>query len=70
MNGDSMMRHELRNDKHHQEELLEARTEAEEALVDLHELLAKTRKKGLSVGKAVNLAADVSLHKYRVASNR
>jgi hypothetical protein len=60
----------LRNDKHHQEELLVAQNEAEEALLNLHELVAKTRNKGLSVGKAVNLAADVGLHRYRVAAHR
>lgn len=64
------MRPELRNDKHHQEERLGAYEEAEETLRRLHEILARHTRNGLNVGKAVNLAADVSLHRYRVAAHR
>ncbi len=65
-----MMRPELRNDKYHQEERLEAHEEAAETLQYMHDLLARHTSNGLNVGKAVNLAADVNLHRYRVAAQR
>ena len=55
------MKNERRNDKRHQQERLLAYREADQTMQDLHRLLAKPGRDGLSVGQMVNVAAKMGL---------
>ncbi|MBN1765686.1 MAG: hypothetical protein JW860_10545 [Sedimentisphaerales bacterium] len=55
------MKHIRRNDKNHQRLRLQARTEAQQALDDLHKLIGRPGRKGLNVGEMVNVAVSMGL---------
>jgi len=52
-----------RNDKNNQRQLMQARYEARQVIQELHDLLARPSRLGLSVGEMVNVAASMGLLK-------
>ena len=63
------MRTLQRNDKEHQKLRLQALREAEQAIADLHKLLDQPDQKRLSVGKMVDLAAQMGLLRPETQKN-
>jgi hypothetical protein len=59
-----------RNDKEHQREQLEAYVEAQQAVSELHKLLAQPGKNSPNVGKMVSLAARIGLLRRDMALTR
>ena len=55
------MRNERRNDKTHQQSNQQAYLEAQRAIRDLHRLVGRPGRGGLSVGEMVNVAAQMGL---------
>lgn len=55
------MRRIRRNDKEHQKIQLQASYEAEETLMEIHGLLARTSRKGSTVGRMFSIAAQAGL---------
>lgn len=64
------MREVKRNDKAHQRERLTAEKEAQDALAQLHELLARPGRRGLRVGQMVKVAARLGLLEGRGLGER
>ena len=52
-----------RNDKNNQRQLMQARYEARQVILELHDLLTRPSRPGLSVGEMVNVAASMGLLK-------
>ena len=55
------MKNERRNDKQHQRRRLQDFSDATETIRDLHRLVARPGRGGLSVGEMVNVAAKMGL---------
>ena len=55
------MKNERRNDKKHQQERLQAYQDANETIRNLHHLVDRPGRTGLSVGQMVNVAAAMGL---------
>ena len=50
-----------RHDKQNQQQILQAKREAQQTILELHGLLSRPDRKGLTVGEMVNVAATMGL---------